>query len=105
MRVRSHDSRASDRRHVQGDAARTVLRLFVSGAAMSVTLTTSEKEREDLVRTQPCPDCGAGRKRPCEYGTNKLGHRIVMPTSHTGRYISAVGAGLVPPWVGWPWTS
>ncbi len=70
---------------------------------MSVSLTVSEKEREDLVRTCRCPNCGAEPRKPCGYGRSRAGHRITIPTSHTGRYVEAQKAGLVPPWRGWPW--
>jgi hypothetical protein len=70
---------------------------------MSAILTVSEKEREDKVRTLPCPNCAAKAKHPCTYGLSSAGARITIPTSHTGRYVAAQEAGLVPPWRGWPW--
>lgn len=70
---------------------------------MSAILTVSEKEREDLVRTVVCPNCAAKATQSCTYGLSKSGARVVIPTSHTGRYVVAQEAGLVPPWRGWPW--
>jgi len=70
---------------------------------VSAILTVSEKEREDQVRTRTCPNCGAEPMRACTYGLSSAGSRVVIPTSHTGRYVAAFEAGLVPPWRGWPW--
>lgn len=59
---------------------------------MSATLTASEKEREDRVRTLVCPGCGAKPRERCG--------SLWAVTSHTGRYLAAVDAGLVPEFAG-----
>jgi hypothetical protein len=51
-----------------------------------------ERARERLVRTVPCPLCRRQPGQPCRYTEDR-----VPWSSHTARYLLAVGAGLVPP--------
>lgn len=61
-----------------------------------VTLLTEEERREKLVRTFACPRCHARKGHMCTWGLNKLGGKIAIAMSHTGRYRLAAQAGLVP---------
>jgi hypothetical protein len=54
-----------------------------------------ERTRESEVRRVPCPNCRRQPGRPCQYDQER-----VPWSSHTGRYLLAVAAGLVPPLVG-----
>ena len=63
-------------------------------------IPTGDRERDDLVRTQPCPVCGVGPTRRCFAGRTSTGRPVGMATSHEGRYWVAVDVGLVPPLVG-----
>lgn len=56
----------------------------------------TEKARDDKVRQVPCPVCGAQPRRRCS-------GEWTMTVSHTGRYLVAVDADLVPPLAG-SWT-
>lgn len=67
-------------------------------------LTASEQERDNLVQQLPCPDCGVAQGVRCCFGLKADGQPKVPQSCHTGRYLLAVEAGLVPPWAGWPWT-
>lgn len=71
-------------------------------------LTDREKDRESSCQTLPCPNCGAVPGRRCAWGMNKDGRSLRVATSHTGRYLAAVAAGLVPGLIGsrwFPWMS
>jgi hypothetical protein len=67
-------------------------------------LVDAEQERDDRVRTLPCPLCGVAKGFECDDGVTAIGRRKVLKSSHTARYLAAVEAGLVPPLRGWPWT-
>jgi hypothetical protein len=54
-------------------------------------ITKSEIERDDLVRTFPCPVCKAKAGKACNY--RRTGYTY---TSHEGRYRVAAEAGVVP---------
>ena len=73
-------------------------------AAQNARILRTERERDDLVRQVACTVCHVPAGVRCDAGINKVGQRIYMPASHTGRYLVAVEAGLVPQMAGWPWT-
>lgn len=64
------------------------------------TLLEVERDREDLVRTLDCPNCGATPRRRRCYGTTTDDRNKIGSVSHTGRYRAAVAAGLVPAFAG-----
>lgn len=67
-------------------------------------LADVEIDRESSCRTLHCPNCEAIPRRLCAYGFHPSGRIRRAVTSHTGRYLMAVAAGLVPPMPGgWPY--
>lgn len=61
-----------------------------------LVLTHREERREVKVIRFPCPNCGVGPGKPCDFGYSTKGFRLRSPCSHTGRYLAAVDAKLVP---------
>lgn len=81
---------------------RPVPRVLSTQPRRSLGFLETERMRDDLVKQVWCPVCGAQPRWRC-YGEEGLGRRAVMSVSHTGRYLVAVEAGLVPPLAG-SWT-
>lgn len=69
-----------------------------------IRVMRTERERDDAIRRVQCPNCSAPPPYAC-IDVRDDGTDYRMATGHTGRYLAAVEAGLVPPLVGWPWTS
>jgi len=63
-------------------------------------LTEAEKDREASCITVACPVCGSRPGRRCSYGLSTSRRSRWNVCSHTGRYLAAVDAGLVPPLTG-----
>jgi len=63
-------------------------------------LTEVEKDREASCRTLACPNCHAKPRILCSHGRSRAGHQLKSSISHTGRYLAAVDAGLVPEFAG-----
>lgn len=69
----------------------------------AIQVMRSERERDESIRHVTCPTCSAPPPHACiEVRADGTDYR--MGTGHTGRYLAAVDAGLVPPLRGWPWT-
>lgn len=56
-----------------------------------------ERQREALVRTLGCPQCGSMSGEKCVYIVSTGRGESNEQHSHTPRYLAAVDAGLVPP--------
>ena len=63
---------------------------------MSLYLAEREKDWESSCRTQPCPNCHAPGGKACTFVAGNGSGNYYGVISHTGRYLVAVDAGLVP---------
>jgi hypothetical protein len=61
-----------------------------------LVLSRIEQRREEKVQRVACPNCEAVPGGLCYFGLTAKGWRLRSPCSHTGRYLVAVDARLVP---------